>query len=147
MSRRVFLHVGVMKSATGDLQDLCDANRDRLLAQGLLWAKSGANFLATDDLLGTRRVRPGLDGAWRRLADQIEAHDGDALLSNELSAPINPASDERLVQAARAGGGAVVMTVSRPRTGDPLAMADRNAQPAAPSAGATTSPRRRRRRQ
>src|SRR5258705_13188969 len=99
MSRRVFLHVGVMKSATSYIQDLCDANRDRLLAQGLLWTKSGDNFLATDDLLGTQRARPGLDGAWRRLADQIEAHRGDSLVSNELLAPINAGKRERLVNS------------------------------------------------
>jgi hypothetical protein len=111
MSRRVFLHVGVMKSATSYLQDLCDANRDRLLAQGLLWAKSGANFLATDDLLGTRRVRPGLDGAWRRLADQIETHDGDALVSNELLAPVNARKRRRLVQSLAPAEAHVVITV------------------------------------
>jgi hypothetical protein len=111
MSRRVFLHVGVMKSATSYLQDLCDANRDRLLAQGLLWAKAGANFLATDDLLGTRRARPGLDGAWRRLADQIEAHDGDALVSNELLAPVNARKRRRLVQSLAPAEAHVVITV------------------------------------
>jgi hypothetical protein len=110
MSRRVFLHVGVMKSATSYLQDLCDANRDRLLAQGLLWTKSGDNFLATDDLLGTRRTRPGLDGAWRRLADQIEAHRGDALVSNELLAPINARKRDRLVQSLAPAQAHVVLT-------------------------------------
>jgi hypothetical protein len=110
MARRVFLHVGVMKSATSYLQDLCDTNRDRLLAQGLLWTKSGDNFLATDDLLGTRRTRPGLDGAWRRLADRIEAHDGDALVSNELLAPVNQRKRTRLVKALEPAEASVVIT-------------------------------------
>jgi hypothetical protein len=110
MARRVFLHVGVMKSATSYLQDLCDANRDRLLAQGLLWTKSGDNFLATDDLLGTRRERPGLEGAWRRLAGQVEAHPGDALISNELLAPINQRKRTRLVEALRPAETSVVVT-------------------------------------
>jgi hypothetical protein len=110
MARRVFLHVGVMKSATSYLQDLCDANRDRLLAQGLLWTRSGDNFLATDDLLGTRRERPGLEGAWRRLAEQIEAHPGDALISNELLAPVNQRKRTRLVEALRPAETSVVVT-------------------------------------
>jgi hypothetical protein len=110
MARRVFLHVGVMKSATSYLQDLCDANRDRLLAQGVLWTRSGDNFLATDDLLGTRRERPGLEGAWRRLADQVEAHAGDALISNELLAPINARKRSRLVQALEPAETSVVVT-------------------------------------
>jgi hypothetical protein len=110
MARRVFLHVGVMKSATSYLQDLCDANRERLLAQGLLWTRSGDNFLATDDLLGTRRERPGLEGAWRRLAEQIEAHPGDALISNELLAPINQRKRTRLVDALRPAETSVIVT-------------------------------------
>src|SRR3954465_2103752 len=110
MSRRVFLHVGVMKSATSYLQDLCDVNRERLLAQGLLWAKSGDNFLATDDLLGTRRARPGLEGAWQRLAGEVEAHGGDALISNELLAPINAQRRRRLVGALAPAEASVVVT-------------------------------------
>src|SRR4051794_31097998 len=110
MSRRVFLHVGVMKSATSSLQALCDVNRERLLAQGLLWAKSGDNFLATDDLLGTRRARPGLEGAWQRLAAEVEAHGGDALISNELLAPINAQRRRRLVGALAPAEASVVVT-------------------------------------
>ncbi|HSS67619.1 MAG TPA: hypothetical protein VLK34_03640 [Nocardioidaceae bacterium] len=110
MARRVYLHVGVMKSATSYIQDLCDANRDRLLAQQLLWTRSGDNFLATDDLLGTQRSRPGLEGAWQRLAQQIEAHDGDALVSNELLAPVNERKRGRLVAALAPAEVSVIVT-------------------------------------
>jgi hypothetical protein len=110
MARRVFLHVGVMKSATSYVQDLCDANRERLLDQGMLWTKSADNFLATDDLLGTRRVRPGLEGAWARLAAQIQAHDGDALISNELLAPVNARKRGRLTSALAPAEPSVVVT-------------------------------------
>jgi hypothetical protein len=110
MARRVFLHVGVMKSATGYVQNLCDANRAHLLEQGLLWTHSDDNFLATDDLLGTRRERPGLEGAWQRLSGQIEQHDGDALISNELLARVNSAKRRRLVRAVEPAEASVIVT-------------------------------------
>ena len=110
MARRVFLHIGTMKSATSYVQDLCDHNRAALAAQGVLWTKSGENFLATDDLLGTRRLRPGLDGAWRRLADALGQHEGDALVSNELLAPINPRKRRLLVSELAPAEPHVVIT-------------------------------------
>lgn len=84
MARRVYLHIGAMKSATTYLQDLCDLNADDLADAGIFWSEAKANFLATDDLLGTSRERPGLEGAWATLDEQVRVHPGDALISNEL---------------------------------------------------------------
>jgi hypothetical protein len=110
MARRVFLHVGLMKSATGYIQDLCDANRERLLSQGMFWTSADDNFLATDDLLGTWRERPGLAGAWDTLTAQLAAHPGDALVSNELLAPVNQRKRTRLVRALGPADVSVVIT-------------------------------------
>lgn len=99
MARRVYLHIGTMKSATTYLQGVYDHNRRVLADAGLLWSGSGDNFRATDDLLGTQRTRPGLDGAWKAMDSRLLAHDGDALISNELLAPISPQKAGRLVEA------------------------------------------------
>ena len=40
MARRVFLHIGTMKSATTYIQDLCDVNQEALLDAGLFWPTS-----------------------------------------------------------------------------------------------------------
>jgi hypothetical protein len=110
MARRVYLHVGAMKSATSYLQALFDLNEQALLDQGLLWSGTSRNFLATDDLLGTRRDRPGLENAWNELTDRLDTHDGDALVSNELLAPINARKRKKLVRALAPAEVHVVIT-------------------------------------
>jgi hypothetical protein len=110
MARRVFVHIGTMKSATSYVQELFDGNRDLVLAQGLLWTEAVEYFLATDDLLGTRRIRPGLDGAWSRLDEQLRGHPGDALISNELLAVINPRKQLQLVEALEPAEVSIVVT-------------------------------------
>lgn len=86
MAKRVFLHIGTMKSATTYIQDLCDLNTKALAEQGLFWSWSTRSFAAMDDLLGTGNERPGVTGTWKPLRAEIEAHDGDVLISNELLA-------------------------------------------------------------
>ncbi len=110
MARRVHLHIGTMKSATSYLQELFNCNAERLADAGLLWAWSTDNFLAVDDLLGTSRTRPGLNGAWDDLAGRVRAHDGDALISNELLATLRPAKIRRLVDALAPAEVHVVVT-------------------------------------
>jgi hypothetical protein len=110
MARRVFVHIGTMKSATSYVQELFDGNRDLVLSQGVLWTEAAEYFLATDDLLGTRRVRPGLDGAWSRLDEALRAHPGDALISNELLAVINPRKQLQLLQALEPAEVSIVVT-------------------------------------
>jgi hypothetical protein len=110
MARRVFVHIGTMKSATSYVQQLLDVNQARVVEQGLLWTESPEYFLATDDLLGTRRTRPGLEGAWARLAEQLAGHDGDALISNELLAVANVRKRVRLVTALEPAEVRIVVT-------------------------------------
>jgi hypothetical protein len=111
MASRVFVHIGTMKSATTYIQDLCDHNSEALLKQGLLWNGSGDNFLAIDDLLqNSARPRPGLEGAWRAFDERLHGHPGDALISNELLAPIPPKKREALLGALGPAGVHVVIT-------------------------------------
>jgi hypothetical protein len=110
MARRVYLHIGTMKSGTTYIQEFCTRNRDALLEAGLLWTASVMNFRAVDDLLGTWRPRPGVEGAWGRLASKIEAHDGAALISNELLSPIFPPKMEQVLQALAPAEVRVIIT-------------------------------------
>lgn len=97
MARRVYLHIGTMKSATTYLQQLGDHNRSRLAAAGVLWPEWELPFLALGDLLGRDGQRPGQSGAWTELVQQFREHPGDAVFSNELLAPINSHKLEQLV--------------------------------------------------
>jgi hypothetical protein len=99
MARRVYLHIGTMKSGTTYLQSCLDVNRRHLRSAGLLWPAAIDNFRAVNDLLNTNPDRPGLVGTWEALVHNVQAHDGDALISNELLAAISRANMERLIGA------------------------------------------------
>lgn len=111
MVGRVYLHVGAMKSATSYLQALLDVNADEVAAQGMLWPSAHKGFLATGDLLDSKRERPGLAGAWEELASQLRAHGGSALLSNELLGMAGEAKRTRLVEALAPADVRLVITV------------------------------------
>ena len=100
MTRRVLLHVGTPKTGTSHLQDVLFRNRDRLRAQGVLYAaeRFDAHFLAALDLM--QLPWGGLEneavGAWDSLAGQVRGflgvgglghHDGrTAIVSHEILA-------------------------------------------------------------
>lgn len=84
MARRVYLHIGTMKSATTYIQSLCTVNAKRLAAQGIFCPQPGVNFAAINVLLGSSYIRPWNEQAWTTLADQVREHDGDVFLSNEI---------------------------------------------------------------
>ncbi len=111
MVGRIYLHIGAMKSATSYLQDLFDVNAEQVAAQGMLWPSTQTCFLATGDLLDSKRDRPGLAGAWDELADRLHAHSGTALLSNELLSMAAAAKRERLVQALAPADVRLIITV------------------------------------
>jgi hypothetical protein len=98
MARRVYLHIGVMKSATSHLQGLCEQNRERLAGFGLLWCPDELRYAAVKD--GLRRLaEPAREGAgWPVLVDLIRRHPGDVLLSNELLAGLPTPQIKRLVR-------------------------------------------------
>lgn len=110
MARRVFVHIGTMKSATTYVQELCDRNRRVLREAGVLWTSAEANLKAVDQLLGIHRDRPGLDAAWEELNAAIRGHDDTALISNELLAPVHEPKIEHLVEALSPAEVHVVIT-------------------------------------
>lgn len=105
MARRVFLHIGTMKSATTYIQDLCDTNRDAMLAEGILWPYSWISFAATKALVGT-----GPKPAWNLLNAEIKAHDGDVLISNELLAAIKDEQIGQIVDAIQGTDLQIIIT-------------------------------------
>lgn len=111
MVGRIYLHIGAMKSATSYLQDLLDVNVDEVAAQGMLWPSAHTGFLATGDLLGSKRERPGLAGAWDELAARLHAHNGTVLLSNELLGMAVAEKRERLIHALAPADVRLVITV------------------------------------
>ncbi|NYD40981.1 hypothetical protein [Nocardioides panaciterrulae] len=97
MAERLVLHVGLMKSGTTFVQGRCNANRERLAAQGILfpgpsWARQ---VHAVQDFLEMAHARPG---KWAALREEIQAHPGTAILSMEYLGPIRPVRIQQLVE-------------------------------------------------
>lgn len=110
MARRVYLHIGTMKSATTYLQQWGDVNRERLAEAGVLYPELGVPFAAADDLLGRTGSRRETAGAWAELDRQFQQHEGDAVFSNELLATLAPRKIARLVSAFAPAEVRVVLT-------------------------------------
>ena len=88
MAQRVFIHVGAPKTGTSFVQDILFKHRESLREQGLLYPaeRHDAHFLAALDLMdlpwgGLEREAVG---AWDRLAEQVRAWDGTAIISHEI---------------------------------------------------------------
>lgn len=88
MARKVILHVGAPKTGTSFVQDVLFQNRESLAEQGILYAadRFDAHFLAALDLM--QLPWGGLEqeaiGRWNRLAAEVRAHDGVAIISHEI---------------------------------------------------------------
>lgn len=109
MARRLYLHIGTMKSGTTYLQGLFEENRDYLLANGLLWPDGELRYRAVRELLAERSPRGGRS-SWHAVATQIAEHEGDAIFSNELLAVLAVDDIRRLVEALPAEEIRVVIT-------------------------------------
>ena len=96
MARRVYLHVGTMKSGTSYLQSLFAANSDLLAEHGIAYAGSRRAHRAAAKLAGSRRLREGSPNYWRELRRDVRQHDGDYLISSELLGPLPKPRIERL---------------------------------------------------
>ncbi|GGD27989.1 hypothetical protein [Nocardioides daphniae] len=89
MAERVYWHVGLPKTGTTYLQEILWANVDALAAQGITLPGSGhrehlwAALDMQDDPSLVRRD-PRATGAWERLAAEVEATPGAALLTHEF---------------------------------------------------------------
>lgn len=113
MARRVYLHIGLMKSGTTYLQELCELNRDVLADSGVLWPTSsgGIRYRAVRELLGRTAKRPDDSASWHLLARQVRQHPGDVVLSNELLAALGVRNIKRLTNAFSESELHVVITV------------------------------------
>jgi hypothetical protein len=89
-TRRVLVHVGTPKSGTSFVQDVLWLNRASLAEQGILYPaeRFDEHFLAALDLL--ELPWGGLErqalGAWDRVAGQVRAWPGTAIVSHEILA-------------------------------------------------------------
>lgn len=89
MARRVFFHIGAPKTGTTYLQSALWQHRERLAEDGFLFAgeRDADRVWAANNLRDTQRPRkPWQRTAWRRMVRQIQAFDGDALVSHEFLA-------------------------------------------------------------
>lgn len=93
MVRRLYLHIGAMKSGTSFIQNVLGAHKEQiqrdhgLLFPGKRWRKQVG---AVHDLIetGGRKQEPmAPDGPWRTIAAEINAWDGDAVFSMEFLGP------------------------------------------------------------
>lgn len=112
--RPVWLHVGVPKTGTSQIQDLLFLNRVSLSEEhGILYPAQGHDdhFMAALDLIG--QEWGGLEeravGAWDRLVERANAHDGAVIISHEVFAA---ASREQARQVVDALDGEVHVVVS-----------------------------------
>jgi hypothetical protein len=99
-----------MKSATTYLQGLAEENQTRLAQQQVLWPAGDAPFLALADLQNRDDKRAGREGAWASFVREVGEFTGDAVLSNELLAPLGPGKLKRLVSGMSPAQVQVVVT-------------------------------------
>ncbi|MPZ63470.1 MAG: hypothetical protein GEU93_19735 [Propionibacteriales bacterium] len=104
MAKRLFLHIGAMKSGTSYLQALCTENRDRLEQAGVRWVRASEEerSAAMDRFLRSGEVDPKAKLITRRMRRTSRGWDGDLFLSMELLGPRGPGFQQRLVAAAGA---------------------------------------------
>ncbi|WP_051276533.1 hypothetical protein [Marmoricola sp. URHB0036] len=102
MASKVFLHIGLPKTATTYLQTILWGNREALADQGLLLPGEERH----DHLWATRIVREDpqfrkanehRQGAWQRILDDIAAWDGRAVVSHEFFAAASQAQAARVI--------------------------------------------------
>lgn len=102
MAQRLVLHIGSMKSGTSFVQNVLAANKDRLAAEGVLFPgeRWRDQVAAVKDLIGYAGPDTPLDpeGPWRRLAAEIEAWPGTAVISMEFLGPRTPAQIAEIVR-------------------------------------------------
>ena len=91
MSARVFVHLGAPKSGTSYLQQILWGNKDRLAEHGvLLPGNRRAHYEAMGDLRRGLWHDPDAAWSWDRLAAAVTAHDGTAIISEEMLGAATP---------------------------------------------------------
>ncbi len=99
MGRRVFLHIGTMKSATSYLQELFDLNVEYLTGAGILWPSEELRYQGIRERLGRPARETDHRPAWPMLAKLVRQHPGDVIISNELLAALGSREITRVVTA------------------------------------------------
>ncbi|MFL6061984.1 MAG: hypothetical protein ACJ72E_12190 [Marmoricola sp.] len=113
MASKVILHVGSPKTGTSFLQEQFYAHRETLLESGVLYPadRFDQHFLAAVDLMGLKwgGLEAEAVGHWDRLAAQVRAWPGTAIISHEILAR---ARSEEVARALESLGGEVHVVVS-----------------------------------
>lgn len=104
----VFLHIGAMKTGTTFLQSLMQANRENLLAAGLLVAGT-----TSEQAQGTHDIMHDLsNGAWGLLTDRMLAHKGvGSVVSMEFLSFSDKDQAARVVDSLHGADVHVILTV------------------------------------
>jgi hypothetical protein len=101
--RKVLVHVGAPKTGTSFVQDLLFQNQEHLAEMGVLYPadRFDAHFLAALDLM--ELPWGGLEhqavGAWDRLAEQVRAWEGTAIISHEILATASKQHVQRAMES------------------------------------------------
>lgn len=94
----LFLHVGLPKTGTTQLQSVLWANRRRLHKQGVLYPgrRNPAHWLAARDLLGSNA--PDVQGAWEALVEEVTTASAPvSVVSHEMFAGLRDRKINRLM--------------------------------------------------
>ncbi|MDN5746189.1 MAG: hypothetical protein L0H31_13875, partial [Nocardioidaceae bacterium] len=122
MADRVFLHIGLPKTATTYLQTILWSSREQLRAEGLLlpgrerrdhlWA---SRVIREDPHLASRSRRPVDEKtAWTRLQTEIASWEAAALVSHEFFAAASAEQARRMVADLAPARVDVVITAREP---------------------------------
>jgi hypothetical protein len=117
-SRKVFLHIGAMKTGTSYLQEVLRQHKPALAEDGILFP--GANgwsdqVIATKDILGLHispEIAHRAEGAWERLRDEMLHHEGRAsVVSMEFMSFARRERATKVVSSLKGAEVHVVLTV------------------------------------
>ncbi len=119
MVRRVFVHIGLPKTATSYLQTIIWSRREELRARGVvvpgrerrdhLWA---SRTIREDP--AQRRAPQRHRTAWRRIVEELAATEGTGLISHEFFAAASPEQASAMVAALPGDEVHVVVTAREP---------------------------------
>lgn len=112
VKKPLYLHVGLPKTGTTQLQGVLWANRQVLRERGVLYPgeKAGAHWWAARDLLGSRS--PTVQGAWRRLVEEVaKSTDETVIVSHEMFAALSDRHVAQVMDAFAAREVHVVVTL------------------------------------
>ncbi len=116
MAERVYVHIGLPKTATTYLQTIVWGSREELLAQGLLipGRRRSDHLWSSSAVRDDPRLETAIEEhrtAWERLRTQIAEHEGDALVTHEFFASASTEQVQRMVEDLAPAEVHVVVTV------------------------------------